>query len=135
MAMRAFLRLGELVPDSDPGFRCGVACTAALATDRVKKGEHAIYLALQTLDMTKCFSVGLEKGRRTREQEEQLASELLLSSLADVTGNGVPDIQGINLTEEQISMNAVGKPDWGQLLIGNTQVVSDRLGVKPDSGP
>lgn len=130
MAMRAFMRLGELIPDSDPGFRCGVACTAALATDHEKKGDHAIHLAMQTQNMTRCISVTLEKGQWTREQEEALACELLIASLAEIAGSPLPEspfseVDG-TLKEEKISLDTIGKQQWGKLLTGETQMVPDR---------
>lgn len=130
MAMRAFMRLGELKPDSNPEFRCGAACSAALATDRDRQGDHAIHLATQTQNMTRYISITLAKGQRTREQEEALAAELLIMLLADTTGSPLPELPFSEadgtLKEEKISLDAIGKRQWGKLLTAETQIVPDR---------
>ncbi|MDR2705483.1 MAG: hypothetical protein LBC02_06865, partial [Planctomycetaceae bacterium] len=49
----------------------GVGCTASLATDRNKKGEHRFHIATQTLRRTIVFSLQLTKDARTRQEEER----------------------------------------------------------------
>jgi len=63
----------------------GLACTASLASDRPKRGEHRIHAALQTAGWTKSLSLTLEKDKRTRLEEERLAADLLLCLLAEVS--------------------------------------------------
>lgn len=60
----------------------GLACTASLVSDRPKKGDHRCHIAVQTVDATWSVSLVLEKGSRTREQEEALVGRLILSQLA-----------------------------------------------------
>jgi len=64
----------------------GVACTAALATDRPRKGEHRVHLATQTATTTRSSSLVLAKGRRTRAEEEQLVTRLVINHVAAVCG-------------------------------------------------
>ena len=59
----------------------GLACTAALATDRPKKGEHRFHLAIQTAEKTAVLDAILSRGMRTRAEEEQCIVELSLASL------------------------------------------------------
>jgi hypothetical protein len=47
MAMAAFMRVRELAPDADVEKLIGVGCTASLATDRPKRGERRIHVAVQ----------------------------------------------------------------------------------------
>jgi nicotinamide mononucleotide (NMN) deamidase PncC len=64
----------------------GLACTAALATDRPKKGDHRAHIGLTTADGTTVSSVILQKGTRDRVGEEQLVSDLIVSILAQACG-------------------------------------------------
>ena len=59
----------------------GVGCTASLATDRQKMGEHRVYIAVQTLQQTIHFSLRLQKDARTRWEEERLVADLILNAI------------------------------------------------------
>jgi nicotinic acid mononucleotide adenylyltransferase len=65
----------------------GISCTAALSTDREKRGEHRIFIATQTLRRTTVCSLVLTKGKRTRAEEERLAADLVLNMIADAQDN------------------------------------------------
>jgi nicotinamide mononucleotide (NMN) deamidase PncC len=83
MAMAAYLRAQAY----DPGATtCGVSCTASLVSDRPKRGPHRAHLAYQTATSTSAISLELEKGRRTRGEEESLVSDLLLNCVAEACG-------------------------------------------------
>ena len=60
----------------------GLACTATLATDRVKRGDHRCSIAFWDHDRLLTCDLVLEKGRRDRSGEEELVSRLLLETLA-----------------------------------------------------
>ncbi|CAK0738768.1 hypothetical protein CVIRNUC_001090 [Coccomyxa viridis] len=64
----------------------GVSCTCALATDRVKKGDHKVYVAIHDGHRTKALRIHLQKGTRNRLQEDDVASRLVLRSLAEGCG-------------------------------------------------
>jgi len=64
----------------------GVACTAAISSNRVKRGDHRAYVAVQTQNGVLGMSVVMEKGLRDRAQEETLASLLVLRALSAVAG-------------------------------------------------
>ena len=83
MAERAFARARHLAPAGDV---IGVACTASLATDRPKKGEHRFYLALETFRSVTSLSLTLEKGARDRAGEEAVLDAVLLNALAEAAG-------------------------------------------------
>ena len=59
----------------------GVGCTASLATDRQKMGEHRVHIAVQTLQQTIQFSLQLQKDARTRWEEERLVADLILNAV------------------------------------------------------
>jgi hypothetical protein len=64
----------------------GLGCTASLASDRPKRGNHRIYVAYQTSDTTAEYSLVLAKDRRTRIEEETAAAGLILNALSDACG-------------------------------------------------
>jgi hypothetical protein len=64
----------------------GLACTAAIATDRTKRGEHRAYLAAWQPAGLIEYELHLAKGERDRTSEEALVSRLLLNTLADACG-------------------------------------------------
>src|SRR4051794_7867928 len=83
MARRAYERAQWLTP----GERVvGVGCTATLATDRPKKGDHRFHIAYQYEDRTVTYSLTLQKGSRDRQGEEAILDAVLLNGLADVAG-------------------------------------------------
>ena len=64
----------------------GVACTAALASDRPKRGEHRAHVALCDGDRTRVWTLALDKGARTRPEEDRLAGDVVLGVLAEACG-------------------------------------------------
>jgi len=61
----------------------GLSCTATLATDRPKKGEHRVHLGLCSETDMYAYSLTLTKGARDRAGEERVVSNLLLQVLAE----------------------------------------------------
>jgi hypothetical protein len=64
----------------------GVSCTAALATDRPRRGEHRVHLATRTVTAAWSSSLVLAKGRRSRADEEQLVTRLVINQVAAACG-------------------------------------------------
>ncbi|MGL6193737.1 MAG: hypothetical protein ACRC2T_02805, partial [Thermoguttaceae bacterium] len=64
----------------------GIGCTASLASDRPKRGEHRFHIAVQTYNRTSTLSLTLNKGARTRQEEERLVADFILKALADASG-------------------------------------------------
>jgi len=60
----------------------GLACTATIVTDRPKRGEHRAHIATWQPERVVSYTLHLGKGRRDRQQEEDLVSRLLLNTLA-----------------------------------------------------
>ncbi len=101
----------------------GVACTASLASDRPKRGPHRIHVAIQTADATVSRSVELIKGRRTREEEEQVAARLVLNAVAQACGLTERLDPGL-AAEERIEERRVTAPrSWQALLAAEVGVV------------
>jgi len=78
MAMAAWMRARRLAPQGDPKHLVGVGATASLASDRLKRGEHRVHVAVQTATHTASCSLQLRKGCRDRKQEQELAAKLIL---------------------------------------------------------
>jgi nicotinamide mononucleotide (NMN) deamidase PncC len=61
--------------------RVGVACSATRASVRPKRGPHRAHVALSDGATTVVWSLVLDKGARSRWQEDRLVSDLLLAVL------------------------------------------------------
>ncbi len=64
----------------------GVSCTATVATDRPKRGEHRAHVAWRRGDLARCCSLTLTKGARDRDREEEVVSRLVLRAMAEACG-------------------------------------------------
>jgi nicotinamide mononucleotide (NMN) deamidase PncC len=122
MALVAFHRARQY--DEGAGAAvAGVACTASLASDRPKRGPHRVHIAVQTADLTAAWWLQLQKDRRSRAEEEQLAGRLVLNVLAEACG--VPQRLTLELLEsEQVrDSRTVAPPAWQDLLLGKVESV------------
>jgi hypothetical protein len=76
----------------------GAGCTASLATDRPKRGEHRFHVAVHTGGQTLTASLTLTKAARDRAEEEAVLDAVLLNVLAEAFGLaervGVPLLPG-----------------------------------------
>ncbi len=64
----------------------GIGCTASLATLRPKRGKHRVIVAARERNRLTTYDVTLTKYKRTRAEEDSLASRLVLQALADACG-------------------------------------------------
>lgn len=64
----------------------GLACTATIATDRTKRGEHRAFIATWDDHAAVTDSVVLEKGLRDRAGEEDVVSRLVITAIARACG-------------------------------------------------
>src|SRR5262245_31346930 len=83
LARRAFERARQLTPDA---VVAGFGCTASLATDRPKRGEHRFHVGAYTANGSTTWSLTRSKRRRDREGEEAVVDAVLLNALADTLG-------------------------------------------------
>ena len=88
MASRALERARSL-SDSQAAL-IGVACTAAIATDRPKRGKHRVHVSCKTKESIVTYSLELVKGRRDRTDEDTTASLLVLRAIMDPADVGPP---------------------------------------------
>jgi len=114
MALVAFRRASTLLAASDPGARSdssalGLACTAALATARERKGGDRAYVALRAPSHYQLVTIEFKGGARDRLAQEDVMSAIIVQTLA--TGAGSRTEAGLDL------------PSW-------VQVRSDTLPVE-----
>jgi nicotinamide mononucleotide (NMN) deamidase PncC len=84
MARAAYKKAKSQLEDDSPPV--GLACAAAIATDRPKRGEHRAYVSAWDEHGNTLYSVNLHKGLRDRAGEEELVSRLLVHALMLLSG-------------------------------------------------
>ncbi len=118
LAWRAFQRAAHLADPHIPV--AGLGCTATIATDRLKRGEHRCALAICDAQGVTTYTLSLAKGLRPRPEEEQLVDLLILKAVADVCGvSGYPDLPLIAGEQLQQSYEPVDLID--RLLAGQIE--------------
>ncbi len=91
MSVVAYQRARQMSADSD--LAIGVGCTAALVSDRPKRGEHRAWIATQTMNATRLVELSLSKGLRVRADEERLVADALLRLLSETCGlTSLPEV-------------------------------------------
>ncbi len=131
MAMAAWLRAGELAAtgESKSGSTLvGVACTASLASDRPKHGEHRLHVAWQTDAVTVSHSLDLVKGQRSRRAEEQLTAGVILNAMAEACGVNGRLVLPLTGTEQIVTVRHEAPAAWRDLLRGDVQKVCHNTG-------
>ena len=83
MSANAYKKSVQIEPKTKTKYLIGIAVTASLATTYKKIGDHKFYIVIQTDSYTKTISCVLEKNLRTREEEEELITEYVLSLIAE----------------------------------------------------
>ena len=99
----------------------GISVTASLATTYTKIGDHKFYISVQTESFTKSIECILIKGSRTREEEEQLITEYVLSLVAECCGIE-KDMPSHN--EKPIIYIIKAEKSWKKLLNNDVNYIS-----------
>jgi hypothetical protein len=131
MAQSARTRAARLVPAGSN--LVGLGATAALVSDRPRKGEHRFHIAFA--NSTGPNSTGahctcvLAKGRRDRAAEEDLVSRAIVLWLARACGIAAPSPRSLLDADEHYAETVIPAGDTiDQLLAGEL----DRVTVQPD---
>ena len=127
MARSSRARAARLVPaDTD---LVGLGATAALVSDRPRKGEHRFHIASANADgIAHCTAV-LAKGRRDRAAEEDLVSRAIVLWLAQACGIAAPSPRSLLDADEHFAEAVVATVDpIDQLLAGDL----NRVTAQPD---
>lgn len=87
MAVRAYeraraLHLPHVALDETASPLLGVACTATIATNYAKRGNHRAVVAVQQATGSTTYDLIIQKGLRERADEEDLVSRLVLHAIA-----------------------------------------------------
>src|SRR5438045_1351600 len=132
MAQSSRARAAKLVPSTGVPAgtdRVGLGATAALVSDRPRRGEHRFHIAFaKSAGIAYCTCV-LAKGRRDRAAEEDLVSRAIILWLARACGVAAPSPRSLFDADEHYAETAVAAADTiDQLLAGEF----DRLTVQPD---
>jgi hypothetical protein len=114
MAQRAYLRACRLGDPARP--RLGVACTATISTDRLKRGLHRGCVAIQDHQRVTTLDLVLAKGRRSRHDEEELISQMIISAIAAASGIRHTPIFSL-LPAERIVRKTTARPDPLEMLL------------------
>ncbi|MEE8336916.1 MAG: hypothetical protein V3R95_02520 [Dehalococcoidia bacterium] len=87
---RAALRRAETLSEGSASREraplIGLGCTATIATDRTKRGDHRCAVATAGEGGVWSYSLTLAKGARDRAGEEAVVSRLALHALAQASG-------------------------------------------------
>lgn len=129
-AFRRAIYLGDKMPEEEQQPVLGLVCTATIATDRLKRGEHRAHIAYWNHEKMVRHSVYLKKGARGRQVEEKIVSLFILNALSGAYG----------LT--QTLTVSLGEGDSFEACETDIATLSDQLlsknlpyfGLKPDGG-
>jgi len=127
MAQSARARAARLVPAGTD--LVGLGATAALVSDRPRRGEHRFHIAFANFaGIAHCTCV-MAKGRRDRAAEEDLVSRAIVLWLARACGIAAPSPQSLLDADEHYAETVAAAVDTiDQLLAGEL----DRVTVQPD---
>jgi hypothetical protein len=127
MAKSARARAARLVPEGTD--LVGLGATAALVSDRPRRGEHRFHIAFaNATGIAHCTSV-LAKGRRDRAAEEDLVARAIVLWLARACGIAAPSPRSLIEADEHYAETVFATVDTiDQLLAGEL----DRVTVQPD---
>jgi hypothetical protein len=127
MARSVRARAARLVPAGAE--LVGLGATAALVSDRPRRGEHRFHIAFaNSARIAHCTGI-LAKGRRDRAGEEDLVSRAIVLWLAHACGIPAPSPRSLLEPDEQFAESVVATVDSiDQLLAGEV----DRVTAQPD---
>jgi Cytidylyltransferase-like len=127
MARSVRARAARLVPAGTD--LVGLGATAALVSDRPRKGEHRFHIAFDSFaGIAHCTGV-MAKGRRDRAAEEDLVSRAIVLWLAHACGIAAPSPRTLLEADEHFAETAVTTVDTiDQLLAGEL----NRVTAQPD---
>jgi hypothetical protein len=87
MAQWAYRRAQHLASNSEP--LLGVGCTAAIATDRERRGQNRCIISVCSDNGHVDYELTMVKGEHDRLGEEELCSRLLIRAIAEACGAGI----------------------------------------------
>jgi hypothetical protein len=132
LARTARARAARLTPagtDLVGPYLVGLGATAALVSDRPRKGEHRFHIAFaDSAGIAHCTGV-MAKGRRDRGAEEDLVSRAIVLWLARACGIAAPSPRSLIDADEHYAETVVASVDPIDRLVAGEV---DRVTVQPD---
>jgi hypothetical protein len=127
MAQAARARAMRLVPAGSD--LVGLGATAALVSDRPRRGEHRFHIAFaNAAGIAHCTCV-IAKGRRDRGAEEDLVARAIVLWLARACGIAAPSPRSLLDADEHYAETVVAAADAIDRLVAGE---FDRVTVQPD---
>jgi len=126
MATHAYQRGLRLGAGTDPTI--GIGCTATIATDYNKRGNHGCCISVVDKTSLSQYSITFDKGARNRLDEETLVSKIVLNGLAKASRT--TPLLPLSLRKDEIlTATTVESADpIEKLLSGRADIVK----VRPD---
>ena len=117
-------RLSSTAPAPTPAC-LGAAVTASLRTIAPKRGQHRVFAATHALDATSVAELVLDKGGRSRAEEEAVAAVMLLAAVAEASGGDGTVPTGLLRPGERVTHARAEPPTaWRELAAGQRKVVA-----------
>lgn len=87
----------------------GFSCNAALVTSKEKKGNHKAFLVVWTAIKVYSCNLILSRGKRSREEEENILTQLILNMIARCSNIHESLLLPISLihSEDSLSENSI----------------------------
>jgi len=114
MAMASFIRCRKLLPDAPVDSIYGLGCSAAIATDRTRRGSNRCHVSVQSYNRTTSVSIILLEDR-SREEEEQICRDLILMLMCETSGFKV-DLDKLTERDQIERHDQKAQPLWSQLF-------------------
>jgi nicotinamide mononucleotide (NMN) deamidase PncC len=127
MAQTARARAARLAPAGAD--TVGLGATAALVSDRPRRGEHRFHIAFAGADQTAHCTCVLAKGRRDRAAEEDLVTRAIVLWLARGCGVAAASPKSLVDADEHYAETAVTTADTIDRLLSGDHA---RVTVQPD---
>jgi nicotinamide mononucleotide (NMN) deamidase PncC len=127
MAQKARSRASGMV--SECAEIVGLGATAALVSDRPRRGDHRFHIACAGAKGVAHCSILLAKGRRDRSEEEALVARAIILWLAMACGVDAPSPQSLLDPDEQFAQADIAAVDTIDALLAGTV---DRVTALPD---
>ena len=121
MARACYRRGLNLLEDDSPVV--GVACTATIATDYTKRGDHRACIATWDETGVTSYNLKLDKGKRDRTGEEEVVSRLLVQAMARAFGLEAEINVGFTEQESPVIESAEHESPVERLLSGEVELV------------
>jgi hypothetical protein len=135
VALARHARQRARVLAGDAAAVAGIAVTAAIATDRAKRGEHRVAVAAASALALRTWALTLTKGARDRAAEERIVTLLTLAAMTEAKGVAPPPWVAL-LPGEAIEEGFLPHPPLADLLSGRrTLLTLDARGESTDASP